>query len=177
MNQRILEYQGFIHTRSGKNSGTFVKSRQGNAVCDYFNLLMRSHKCSANDLVEVREKIECAAVEIAAANVTDLDIHQLKQSREEAERYSKKSRKSIKKFIAADIRFHLRLCRIAGNPLYDQILGAIYSLNPYYKRFLNLKGEQMKGNLEDLIDIFLAFSHHHPEEAKRISKHHIYKFN
>ena len=174
---RVLEYQGLVRTRSGKKSGTVVLSRQCRVLEDNLSLLMRSRRIAMDDLAEFREKIEGEAVALAAANCTDLDILQLKTLLEEAEGYSRKSGKSVRKFINADKRFHLRLCEIAGNPFYNMTLSAVYSHNPYYNRFLHLENRKMKENLQDLTDIVSAFFNHRPQEAKQISVHHICKFN
>ena len=174
---RVLEYQGLVRTRSGRNSGTFVVSRHCRILDDSFTLLVKSRRISMNDLAEFREKIEGEAVELAASNCTELDIRQLRKLLEEAEGYSRKSGKSIRKFINIDKRFHLRLCEIAGNPFYNMTLSAVYSQNPYYTRFLHLENQKMKENLQDLTDIVSAFFNHRPQEAKQISRYHICKFN
>ena len=174
---KVMEYQGLIQRKPGPNGGLFVKSRQSHALSDTFNLLMRSRNYSLDDLAEFREKIEGDAVEIAASNFTDQDLFQLEKLIQEAETYSQKGKKSVRKFINADIKFHLRLCMIAGNPLFNETLKAIYSMNAYYKRFFDLENKMMKENLQDLKDIFSAFSSHRSEEAKTISRYHISKFN
>ncbi|MCP4550795.1 MAG: FCD domain-containing protein, partial [Bacteroidetes bacterium] len=87
---------------------------------------------SINDLAEFREKIEGEVVQTAAEKFNDLDIHQLKKVLEDVKKYSSRKSQSIKKFIESDTKFHLRLCMIAGNPIYNQILNAIYKSNGYY---------------------------------------------
>lgn len=174
---KVLEYQGLIQTRPGEPGKVFVKSRQPATLADNFTLLIRSRKVSVNDLAEFREKIEGEVVKTAAVNATDLDICHLKKLIGRAEGYSRKSRKSARRFVCADINFHLRLSEIAQNPLYHQTLGAIYGLSAYYKRFFHLKRQKMKENLQDLYDIVSAFSDHNPGEAEEISRHHILKFN
>lgn len=174
---RILEYQGLVRTGSGRSRSAVVASTHCNTLGDNFNLLVRSRHFSMDDLAEFREKIEGETVGLAAANFTDQDIRQLKTLIAEAEGYSRKSRKSVRKFIDADIRFHLRLSQIAANPLYHAMLAAVYSLKTYYNRFLHLENQKLEENLQDLNDLVSAFSNRRPEEAKEISRHHICKFN
>lgn len=174
---RVVEARGLIHTQLGKNGGIIVNSNANNFLFDNFYLLIRSHLFSINDLAEFREKIEGDVVQSAAKKFNDPDLHQLKKILEDVKKYAAGKGKSIKQFIEADTTFHLKLCSIAGNPLYDQLLNAIYRSKNYYKRFYILKNEVIEENIQDLTDIFFAFSNGRSTDAKRLSKQHIRKFN
>ncbi len=174
---RVIEDRGLIHIELGKKGGIIVNSKTNSILFNNFFLLIRSQNFSINDLAEFREKIEGEVVQTAAQKFSDLDIYQLKKILENVKKYSSRKSQSITKFIEADTKFHLKLCMIADNPIYDQLLNAIYKSNEYYKRFFILKSDVMEENLQDLIDIFFAFSNRQSQIAKKLSENHIRKFN
>ncbi len=174
---RVIENRGFITINLGKQGGAVVTSKKVNPLINQFELLTRSQQFSLNHIAEFREQLEGEIAQIAVDKSSDKDLHHLNDTIEKAKAYSTHKKNSIKKFIEMDTKFHLRISLITGNKLYTHMLSAMYSLNSYYKRFYKPNTDIMDENLEDLTQIFAAFSNRESAKAKTLSQRHIRKFN
>ncbi len=174
---RVIEDRGLIQIKLGRDGGVFIKSDKIETLSDNFDLLIRSEKFSLDHLAEFREKLEGEIVQIAASKSNDSDINQLEELITDAKICSSRAKRSIRKFIEIDTRFHLKLSMITGNTIYIYMLNSIYNLNSYFGRFFKIKDDLMEENLQDLIDIVNAVSDRRSSEAKKMSINHIRKFN
>jgi DNA-binding GntR family transcriptional regulator len=104
---RRLKFEGVVEQIP--RFGTIVRSPDQNEL---------------RELYELREALECFAVERATEKVTSEDIADLKQLTEKIKRMARDFRKTgreylnddeLKNFLDVDMSFHMRLIQISGN--------------------------------------------------------------
>lgn len=174
---RVLEGKGLVRIISGGGGGSFVNCLPENLLADKFDMLTRFHHISIQDLVQLREKLEGTAAELAAQKAGPLQINRMEQTLDLARDYYGKGDRFTKRFVDADKNLHLTLAQAAGNPLIVYSLRAIYNLDEYFSRFYSIEKGQMAENLHDMINIVMAVANHNADAARNISIRHIRKFN
>jgi DNA-binding FadR family transcriptional regulator len=71
---RILEVQGFVRIKAGRNGGAFVQRPGEQSMADSVGLLIRGRQIRLAALLETREAIEPFCARLAATNRTDTDL-------------------------------------------------------------------------------------------------------
>jgi DNA-binding FadR family transcriptional regulator len=92
-----------------------------------------------DDLKQARLLFETGMIKIAAAKARPSDIERLKDCLTEM----KQSVGDTPKFIQADIRFHITIAEISGNPIYSAISGAMLNwLAEFHQELLRVPGAE-----------------------------------
>jgi DNA-binding FadR family transcriptional regulator len=92
---RVLETEGLVTTKAGRNGGTLVSRPGGESISRSLELFVRSHGVRFEALLEAREAIEPAAARLAALNRSDDDlaemtrIHQAFEASSDAEAHTR----------------------------------------------------------------------------------------
>ncbi len=110
-----LSALGVLETRHGE--GTFVRESLANT---YFNELVPFILINKPDIIKIleyRKIIEVGSIAIAIKNVKDEEIGKLENIVDNMNLYQE----DIKKFSALDMKFHILLANIAGNPIVNRI--------------------------------------------------------
>ena len=79
---RILESEGLIQTRPGRNGGASVKQPTADSIARSVGLFVRGRRIRLKSLLETREVIEPAVARLAALNRTDADIAALAEAQQ-----------------------------------------------------------------------------------------------
>ena len=74
---RILEAEGLIETRPGRNGGSHVRRPAGQALARHLDLFIWGRNACLEDLHDVREALEALAAEGAARRRTASDLQEL----------------------------------------------------------------------------------------------------
>ncbi|MCS5559481.1 MAG: FadR family transcriptional regulator [Oceanospirillaceae bacterium] len=108
----LLEQQGLVERKVG--SGTFVRA-QGNSSSSQF-----ADTTSPMQLMQVRNMLEPAIVDLAVHHAAGRDLEQLRTALERVE-----AARSAEQFSIADEAFHQAIAQACGNPLmiwiYEQV--------------------------------------------------------
>jgi len=124
---RILESEGLIHTRPGRNGGASVKQPTAESIARSVELFVRGHRVRLESLLETREAIEPAIARLAAVNRNDDDLARLStaQARLTANTHDRTA------YLAANVDWHLAVALASHNePLIGfmtAIAGVIHS--------------------------------------------------
>ena len=109
-----LQQRGLIEQRPGV--GVFVCDGSGSAVATLFGQMLRLDAISLQELVDARLLIEVHNAEQAARHATEDDIARLNQLVEAME-----TARNGRRFIEADVEFHVALAAAAGNRVLSEL--------------------------------------------------------
>jgi GntR family transcriptional regulator, transcriptional repressor for pyruvate dehydrogenase complex len=110
---RVLETEGLIHTKSGRNGGSIVRRPGHEAVSRSLDLFVRSHDVRFEAVLEVREAIEPAAARLAAMHRTDADLKAIQAAQQRLEAAAD----NIAEFVAANLDWHLAVVKASRNEI------------------------------------------------------------
>lgn len=94
---RVLETEGLIATKAGRNGGSQVRRPGRESISRSFELFVRSHGVRFEALLEAREAIEPSAARLAAIHRTDGDLAEMTRIHGALEQ------------VSADVAEHVRL--------------------------------------------------------------------
>lgn len=114
-----LQQRGLIEQRPGV--GVFVCDGSGSAVATLFGQMLRLDTISLQELVDARLLIEVHNAELAARHATEDDIARLNQLLETME-----TARNGRRFIEADVEFHVALAAAAGNRVLAAVLQGLH---------------------------------------------------
>jgi DNA-binding FadR family transcriptional regulator len=175
---RVLEQKGLITIKTGTSGGAIVKNVTTHNISESLDLLIRSQKISLNDLAQFRRDIEGIVTGMAAKHITKEGVELLKKIIDEVKDYLDEGVSNWDKFINADNNFHMELAKIAGNPLYESVLGTVHdNIYRYYNRFLEKDAALINHNYKDMCDILEAVTNRDSARAKSLARYHVKRFN
>jgi GntR family transcriptional repressor for pyruvate dehydrogenase complex len=112
---------GYLEITQGR--GTFIKSSEplsavGGGVSEMF-----AENADLSNLIELREILECYAIEQAAMRGTEQQLANLKRAVQDLE----DCRKEVNNFLQADMAFHQALAKAANNQELGEIIRHIHN--------------------------------------------------
>jgi len=175
---RVLEQKGLIKIRLGVGGGAIIRDTGAEQISDNLAILIRNQKVSLQHLAEFREDVEGSVTGLAAKKSTKKDIERLRELLDQARKYHDQGIAEWEQFVRVDEQMHTEVAKIAGNPLYTFILQTVHdNIFLYYERFLTASEAELKENYADLRRMVKAIENHDPEEARRIARNHVRRFN
>jgi len=114
-----LQQRGLIEQRPGV--GVFVCDGSGSAVATLFGQMLRLDSISLQELVDARLLIEVHNAELTALNASEADIARLNQLVDAME-----TARNGRRFIEADVEFHVALAAAAGNRVLSAVLQGLH---------------------------------------------------
>lgn len=138
-----------IHPRSGAFVRSLDFSPMVDALIETMETALLQEDVNSLHLIEARRLVEVEAVGEAARRRQPEDLLDLRNALEEM-RGKEEDRAA---FIRADERFHLRIARIAGNPIYvAMVRSCLVLLRPYRMKYLpNAAGRATTDRLHEVI--------------------------
>jgi DNA-binding FadR family transcriptional regulator len=128
---RVLETEGLIATRAGRNGGSAIRRPTRESISRSFELFLRSHGVRFDALIEARESVEPAAARLAALHRTEEDLQEMRHIHEELESLSG----DFARFAKVNLRWHLAVVKASKNELLitfvDAISRPIYAATEY----------------------------------------------
>jgi GntR family transcriptional repressor for pyruvate dehydrogenase complex len=105
---RLLEQDGLVEVRSGRNGGVFLSTPGVEVLTRTFSGMLARNGTTLADLMQARSAIEPAAAALAVSNATDEDIARLKEI---------VGRQASSSIYESDLntRFHVSLAGAAHN--------------------------------------------------------------
>jgi DNA-binding FadR family transcriptional regulator len=175
---RVLEQKGLIEIRLGVGGGSVVKDVDAQQVSESLGLLIRSQKVSLNHLAEFREDVEGIVAAHAARRSNQADILRLKKLVDRARKCIEGGITQRDAFIEIDKQIHMTLARVAENPIYISVLHSIHdNIHRYYDQFLSMEERELQENYQDLCDIVKAVEKGQTDNARRLARGHVHRFN
>ncbi len=175
---RVLEQKGLIEIKLGVGGGSVVKKVNAEQVSESLGLLIQSQKVSLNHLAEFREDVEGIVAARAAKRRTNADISELRQFVEAARKCVHRGTSQRDAFIDLDKQIHMILARVAENPIYISVLQSVHeNIHRYYDRFLSMDAPELRENYQDLHDLVNAVEKGQADEARRLARDHVRRFN
>jgi DNA-binding FadR family transcriptional regulator len=116
---RILEAEGLVETRQGRNGGAWVRRPDESFVSKALNLFIRGLPVALSDLVETRKILETGIVRVAALRRTDEDLKAIKAA---ADRVA--SKRDPIEIIKENIAWHLAIAKASHNELLTAVMAA-----------------------------------------------------
>jgi DNA-binding FadR family transcriptional regulator len=174
---RVLEQKGLIEIKLGVGGGSVVKDLNADQVSEGLALLIRSQKVSLNHLAEFREDVEGIVAAHAAKRRTQEDILQLYKLLKAARNCVEDGTSQRNAFIEIDKQIHMRLARVAKNPIYISVLHSVHeNIHRYYERFLSMKERELQENYQDLCDLVEAVEKRAADHACQLARSHVRRF-
>ncbi len=154
-----LEILGIVDVRPG--SGTYLRGSASELLPKTLSWGMMLGEPRTRELIEVRGQLEVFAAQLAATRITDDELAALRGHLDAM----KENLHELSEFIEADVLFHLRIARSAGNLVLLDLLQSIRSLlRIWVERGLQEEGEALRA-YEEHAAIFDAIEARDPDAA------------
>ncbi|MGQ4600946.1 FCD domain-containing protein [Nocardia sp. R6R-6] len=118
---RILEVQGFVRIKAGRNGGAFVRRPGEQSMADSVALLIRGQRIRLAALLETREAIEPFCARLAALNRTDADLVALGAANDAIA----DAGADLDKFLQANVDWHIGVSQASHNELLTGLMIAL----------------------------------------------------
>jgi GntR family transcriptional repressor for pyruvate dehydrogenase complex len=118
---RVLETEGLIVTKAGRNGGSAIRRPTRESISRSFELFLRSHGVRFDALIEAREAVEPAAARLAALHRTDQDMAEISQIHKELELQSG----NWTRFAKVNLKWHMAVVKASKNELLITFVDAI----------------------------------------------------
>ncbi len=175
---RVLEQKGLIEIRLGVGGGAIVMDPGEKQITESLAMLIRSQKVSLHHLAEFREDVEGTVAGMAAERAGDDDIRHLEELIAALKKCWQSGADRWPEFVRIDEKIHMLMARIAGNPVYEFILKTVHdNIHIYYDRFLQGGTNEMNENYEDLCQLVSAVADKNAEQAIKVARGHVHRFN
>lgn len=118
---RSLEVLGFIECRHGE--GNFIKQDNQDTLLQPLSLMLLLKESKPEDVLELRKILEVESVTIAAKKIEFSQLRELG-----AIRQILKTTKDVEVNARMDKEFHIKIARVSGNALTENLLSTINTL-------------------------------------------------
>ena len=118
---RVLETEGLVATKAGRNGGSQVRRPGRESISRSFALFVRSHGVRFEALLEAREAIEPSAAQLAALHRTDEDLAEMTRIHRQLEQVSD----DVDEHVRLNLQWHRAVMRASRNELLIAFFDAI----------------------------------------------------
>jgi GntR family transcriptional repressor for pyruvate dehydrogenase complex len=120
---RILEGEGLIATRIGRNGGSAVARPTSATIERSVGIFIRSQRIRLEAVLETRAAIEPSSARYAALHRTDEDLVELDRCHAELERAS--AANDVPAYVKANLEWHVQVVRASHNELLIAFISAV----------------------------------------------------
>jgi GntR family transcriptional repressor for pyruvate dehydrogenase complex len=110
---RVLEVQGLVEIKTGRNGGAYVRKPSQDSVASTVSLFIRGGRIKLTDLLESREAIEPQCARLAAKYRTDEDLARLDAANEAIA----VEPAGLAAFLQANVDWHISVAMATHNEL------------------------------------------------------------
>jgi GntR family transcriptional repressor for pyruvate dehydrogenase complex len=111
-----LAVMGYLDVQQGR--GTFIAQQLPGATPSISKLQAALKAGSLLDVIELRETLECKAAELAAERSDSRHLRRLEQALRDME----ESQEDYRRFLQADVEFHITLAEATTNQIFSEIV-------------------------------------------------------
>jgi len=174
---RVLEHKGLIEVKLGVSGGAIIKTAGTEPLTDGLLLLLQQQQVSLDHLTEFRESIEGDVAALASLRANSTDIEHLEDLLARAEAILGESDRTPYDFIRMDIRLHIALAEIAGNPVFMAVTRMVHeTILGLCDRFTFRRQAVLKENYRDLQSIVAAVKAGQAGKARDLALDHVRRF-
>ena len=120
---RILEGEGLITTRIGRNGGSAVVRPTSATIERSVGIFIRGQRIRLDAVLETRSAIEPPSARFAALHRTDADLEEIQKAHVNLERASRSD--DISGYVRANLDWHVQVVRASHNELLIAFIAAI----------------------------------------------------
>jgi GntR family transcriptional regulator, transcriptional repressor for pyruvate dehydrogenase complex len=120
---RMLEGEGLIATRVGRNGGSFVARMTSAPIERSVGLFIRGQRIRFEAVLETRSAIEPASARFAALHRTDEDLAELEAAHQALEQASTSD--DVAAYVRANLDWHVQVVRASHNELLIAFISAV----------------------------------------------------
>ena len=117
---RVLETEGLVLTKAGRNGGSQVRRPGRESISRSFELFVRSHGVRFEALLEAREAIEPAAARLAAIHRSDADLAEMTRVHKALDQVL-----DVAEHVRLNLQWHRAVMRASRNELLIAFFDAI----------------------------------------------------
>ncbi|BBO73250.1 GntR family transcriptional regulator [Desulfosarcina widdelii] len=162
---RVVEQKGLVELTL---NGTYVKEPSTDKLAQNLALLLKRGQVEWRHIYQYRSNLDATIAGLAAENATDKDIAALESMVAEGNYLLEKEPFDWQRYVEADIRIHLKLARMTGNPIYEWILGTfLENMNEYFDAYLDKENNFSRKNWQNMNRLVQAIKDRQPQEAAR----------
>jgi DNA-binding FadR family transcriptional regulator len=121
---RILEAEGLVSTRPGRQGGSIACQPGDESLARYINVFVHGRGIPLEALLQTREAVEPLLAYLAALNRTDDELRELVQVTEKVE----DAYADVPRFLAENVKWHCAIATASHNELLRAFMVAISSL-------------------------------------------------
>lgn len=174
---RVLEQKGLIEVKLGVSGGAVIRNPDTEPITDSLKLLLQQKQVSVDHLAEFRETIEGDVAAAAAHRAQAADIERLETILAQAEACLRDADATPYDFIRMDIRLHIALAEISGNPIFVAVTRMVHeTILGFCDRFTFRRRETLEENHRDLCGLVAAVKSHRAEDARSLALSHVKRF-
>jgi DNA-binding FadR family transcriptional regulator len=175
---RVLEQKGLIEVKLGVQGGAVVKTANTDPVSEVLTLLIHQKQVSLEHLEEFRLSVEGDVTALAARSARPEDIERLRRILGEARSRLREEPPNSSALIQIDIRLHIALAEISGNPVFAAVVKMVHeTILGYYDHPAFQRPDVLEENYRDLGAIVDAVATGNAEKARALARRHVGRFN
>ena len=118
---RILEIEGLIEIRPGRNGGSVVRAPDVNSFARSLDIFIRGRRVRFDDVLEARELLEPICARLAAERRNAEDLQKLQEHTSVVEA----AIDDVPAFLTANVDWHVAVARISHNELLAAFMQAM----------------------------------------------------
>lgn len=121
---RILEAEGLVSTRPGRQGGSVARQPGDESLAKYVGMFVQGRGISLISLLQTREAVEPSLAALAAVNRTDEELAQLVALTERVE----DAYADLPRYLAENVKWHCAIAAASHNELLRAFMDAISSM-------------------------------------------------
>jgi DNA-binding FadR family transcriptional regulator len=118
---RILEIEGLIAIRPGRNGGSIVRRPDADSFTRSLDVFIRGRRVRFHAILEAREQLEPVCAQLAAERRTPEDLVALEEATEAVEQQLN----DVAAYLTANVDWHVTVARISHNELLGAFMEAL----------------------------------------------------
>jgi GntR family transcriptional regulator, transcriptional repressor for pyruvate dehydrogenase complex len=118
---RILEIEGLLEIRPGRNGGSVVRVPDVGSFARSLEIFIRGRRVRFDDVLEARELVEPMSAQLAAARRTDADLELLEAATVAVEA----AIEDVPTFLTANVNWHVTVAGLSHNELLAAFMQAM----------------------------------------------------
>lgn len=167
---RILEIEGLVEIRPGRNGGSVVRTPDVGSFARSLEIFIRGRMVRFGDVLEAREYVEPICAQLAAERRTDEDLEMLRQETATVEA----AFGDLPAFLTENVKWHIAVAQISHNELLAAFMQAIATAVRAATDVENFNSPQtMDGTVRAHRRVVEAIAAHDGERAYRAMKRHV----
>lgn len=168
---RVVEQKGLVEITL---NGIYVKEASTYKLSENLALLLKRRQVKWQHITDFRSIIDCSIASLAAQNATDDEISDLESLLAEGDDLLEKESLDWNQYLDVDIKIHLKLAKMSGNPINEWILSTfLKNMSDYYDTYTDKEHQFSHENWQNQKRLVQAIKDKNPKEAARQAQIHL----